>query len=322
MDQGTWQLSVDPRESPELTRALGQLVGLDSGQLKSKGPVWNVVDGKPFPRALPQPAVPEAEIPNFSGSPRVVFKWAKEAFSVNGALFQSPSDPTLLSGTIHAVLPYQGFHASPPGHSLNSMNELPWDVERLALVDVEALQLPPLYRAKLEKAWKQWEFFPLQRLGKVVGPSLLYARWRGTDFVALQLRSAKEAHKAIEQRFPSSVVKRDITRSYGTKIQGYNPDGPAWFVRGDTLVANREGGTGPLVDMLKARFGPGSEERKETDLRREIERLAGTQAGWHICLIDRSQKVPFSWAVLLRWPVSRSTLVTGYVIVDLDDRTK
>lgn len=317
---GVWQVNADVRNSPELKALLETFVTNPGDDLE--GPIWSIVDGAASSRELPQPLRPDSEDLLFPGGPRLVVEWSKGAQLLQAILYQRQSK--LLAGRIRGVVPSSGLIARPPGDKLDILREVPADLERLAWISVSSLQLPPLYKSALEDAWKRWEFFPLQEFGPMLGPGLALMEWKGRRHVIVQLKDAEAAQKAIERRFSSAVVKMHSGLSYGVRVSGFNPSGPAWFVRGDSVTAVSEGGTSCLSDLLAHRLDP-EKKRPEPlypELTEELERLAGSQPGWHLCLADFSSKAPFPWAALVRWPVQKSTQIEGYLVVDLSGFAK
>lgn len=311
-----WQINADVRNSPRLAKLLGSLSQQPTPP--PEGPLWSIIDGKATVQELPQPPRPETEDPLFPGGPRLVAEWKNDAQFVQAILYQRPK--FILAGRLRGAFPSPGLIARPPGEPLSILREVPADLERLAWINISTLQLPPLYKEKLEKAWQRWEFFPLRELGPILGPGLALMEWNNRRHVLVQLRDTGEAQRAIDRRFSSAVVKSDSRRSYGVKVEGFDPEGPAWYIRGDSLTAVASGGTKSLAELLSHRLDP---EKKAgplyPELTKELERLAGTEPGWHVCLIDCSPEAPFPWAALIRWPAKRSTRIEGFLVIDMSE---
>lgn len=234
------------------------------------------------------------------------------SFELHGHAFL----PRLYSGRVKGRWQAYGSALSGQGFKLQQLGPLPAGVDRLLSVDSSVLSLAAPYRDKLDKAWRRWEFATLDELSEAFGPNLTYLRWNERTYFSLAAKQPAKVSQAIAKRFPSSLVPTSATRVEGTRIQGFDPDGPSWAQRGDYLFAVRSGGTSALGEYLTAAVKPSS--GSPSPLWRELERLTSTEAGWHLMAEAHSEEWGLSWAAALRWPNPGEADFTGFLVVEVD----
>lgn len=259
----------------------------------------------------------------FGGSPAAVFEWSKRAFAVRGNLFRRVDDSRLLSGRLVGALPFSGIQGTGDGFPLDRLGLVPSDVQALLAIDPTVLRFHSRFRDSVQQEWDRWEFTPFSTLGTALGPCLVYMRWHGDALFSLGVKDIPAVEKAIAKRFPESVIRTAATWSHGARIRGFNPDGPAWLLRGDTLLASKSGGTARLVEALTSAM-----EARETGskgpspMMKELKRLAATEPGWHVMVLKADPGSPVHWAAILRWPEPTMSRVTGFVVVELQEPSK
>jgi len=255
----------------------------------------------------------------FSGRPRVAFRQSVLETQIEGELFDAPSGANLISGPVRVTIPSQ-FLAPRIGTapSLDILRLLPYDVEKVLFLDTASLALPEDLKEALRTQWKRWEFEPLTEFRTVLASPFCYAQWRGGALLMSGIKWNEGFQSQVESRFPRSVISSKGTWSAGTQVKGFEREHkPAWFVRGDYLVASPKGGVERLAEMLSTRFERAKSFRKTSPLIREMERLSSPEKGWHVCIIERSPKSPIHWILVLTFDRESVGNAHGYLIVEL-----
>lgn len=266
-----------------------------------------------FSAPLSSPTVPSSL---FSHGPVAVGEALDPAGSASFQLYRHAFVPRLYSGRLQGRWQAYGSALSGQGFGLQQLGPLPPRVDRLLSVDSSVLSLASPFRERLEKAWRRWEFATLEELAKAFGPNLTYLRWKERTYFSLATKQPEQVSTVIAKRFPSSVVPTSVARVQGTRIQGFDPDGPSWAQRGDYLFAVRSGGTTALGEFLTAALKPSPGHASQ--LWRELERLTSTERGWHLLVKTHSQELGLTWAAALRWPSPGEAEFSGYLVVEMD----
>lgn len=247
--------------------------------------------------------------------PRVSIAYARDGLELRTELSQAQVGIGLLSGPIKAKLPSEFFRPESTGVGLQALRLLPLDVERVLLVDTQGIQIPEFLWQALKKDWKRWEFEPHLSLKGALASPFCYADWRGHSLLICALNSPSALQEELARRFPSSLIQSTARWSQGHRILGFQEDrNPAWYFRGDFLLATPVGGTDRLVDLLDYRSRDLS-FRAPDRFFAELQRLGESEKGWHLCIIERSAEKAIHWAALLRWSDADSGLAEGYLII-------
>lgn len=325
--QPGWQMQVDPKALGLSQARLGQLLSslgnpitlpsmetddsrlLNLEQIEGKPPA--IVATEPTARRVVSDKI-------FGGGPSVVFEWSKRAYVIRGNLFHKVGTPNILAGHLVGALPFSGIQCEGPGFSLDQLGLVPPDVERLVAIDPTILRFPSLYRDAVQKEWDRWEFTPFQTIGNALGPCLVYMRWHGDSLFSLGLKDIPAVETAIAKRFPEAVIHTAATWSYGVRVRGFDPQGPAWAIRGDTLLASKSGGTARLISALTSAMQARESAYKDSPLLAELQRLGATEPGWHVVVMMANPDSPIHWAAALRWPEPTMTRVNGFLVVQLN----
>lgn len=326
--QSGWQMVIDRKAlgwgSDRLQTTLGRIIGEPVPLPPTAETLVHLSRpaGKPV-LAIdqdPSPAGPRSSDAVFGGGPSLVFEWQRGAFNLKGNLYASSGASAILSGRLIGVLPFSGLSGFGDGFRLDQLGPLPADATRLLAIDPAVLTFPSTYRVPIQQQWDRWEFFPFETLGKAIGPAMVYARWRGEALFSIAVKDMATVSKAIEQRFPESVIRGDASWSHGARLRGLQPEGPAWVLRGDHLLATRTGGTSRLRAALSQALGAGGVAPRAfgrgPGLMAELQRLAGTEKGWHLLLVMAEPDSPVHWAVLLRWPLEQSSGIAGFLVIE------
>ncbi len=315
-----WQLVVDTRalgaeNLGALSTALKERLNFElPSDSKTSGIVSIRSSGKARPidsdTTLGQAPPPD---PLFTGGPLLAGEWSDNATSLQTTLYRQPQSDGLVSGRLTGSWPALGSVILGQGFLLERLGPIPEPVERLVAVDASLVALSSPFRERLEKSWLRWEFATLEELRKAFGPSLTYLQWEGRSYFCLSMLEPQMVARTLARRFPSSVVPTAAVRAEGTRVQGFDPDGPAWAVRGDYLLATRQGGTASLAKYLGSTLGP---KRKSSRLRTELQRLAVTEPGWHLVIVTRAPDSGTTWAALVRWPKAGDSEFRGFLVVE------
>jgi hypothetical protein len=319
-----WQIQLDPRAlglshgqiQGTLTDLLGggaSLAGLPGDHLVTLTRLDSA--GRVTVAASEEARKPSVVDPLFGGTPSAVFEWTRGAYTVRGNLFAKSGTSGVLSGRLVGSLPFSGLQGAGDGFTWDSLGLMPPDFERLVAIDPTILRFQSTYREPIQRQWDRWEFFPLATLGKAIGPALVYAHWRGQALFSIGVRDVATVRAAIDKRFPAPLIRTGARWSYGTRLRGFEPDGPAWLLRGDSLLATRTGGTKRLEAALVGALSKQRSFESKARFMDEIQRLASVEAGWHVVLILRDPSSALDWAALIRWPDVSGSRVTGYIVV-------
>ena len=259
---------------------------------------------------------PKAENPLFHGTPVVAGEWTDRTHAVRFHLYHANAFQTsLLVGPIQGRWDLQGFTPSGLGFPLSHVTRPPENVTQLVSVDSQALKVPQAQAAAMKEALKRWELPDVDWALQHLGPALTYLKWQDSSYFVLGVRDRPAMEALIAKRFPTTVVPTTTQRAEGVKIQGFQSDeGPAWAFRGDHLFASRHGGTDQLAEYLRATIGEKS--KSTSSLWSELERLAPTQQGWHLLILQAKTNQGLPWAALIRW--SSPSELTGYLVVQLE----
>ncbi|MFA7482493.1 MAG: hypothetical protein WC314_18430 [Vulcanimicrobiota bacterium] len=277
------------------------------------GESWEVTPGKAQVLSL-EPLEDSSEIKQF---PRVLAGQKFGESWLQATLYQPRTGIPLLSGPIKGQLDlpfYRPIEARLDPHSLSLV---PADVDRLLAADPGGLHLEEVLRNKLIKEWKQWEFEPYVSLADAFQAPFCFAEWQGRSLVMVGLDSLESVEAALRRRFPPNVIKTISSWSHATGITGFEKEsGPAWMLRGENLVATPDGGTDFLEELLTGLYSPQSYRFRPTSpLLEELSKLARTQSGWHLFVVERQPAAQFHWGVLLRWPQPDKAHVEGHMVV-------
>lgn len=240
-------------------------------------------------------------------------------FKLTAGLRQTSHGPGLLSGPLEAAVPTNllGLGGSPVDTEVLGL--LPTDGSRLLVVDPGDWRLPATLVAGLQKELQRWEFSLRPELEDSLGPPFGFAEWRGQRLLFSGVRSPAKLQSLIQARVPDSVIHTKSRWIQGVRVAGFaDSKGPAWFSRGDYVVAASQGGTNFLAALLDARAKPETDDR----LLLEFRRLAESQPGWSILLWDRSSNSPARWAALLRWADFKAGKLQGFLVVDVQPPAK
>ena len=294
----------------ELTRA--ELRQVQQGIVnisRLEGQTQAAVTPQPVPERLP----PEDAV--FGGTPAAVFEWSQAGVVMRGNLYYRPDAPGVLAGKLLGVLPFAGLSATGEGFAFESADFLPAQPERAVVIDASLLRLPLDHKERLLREWARWEFLPLSSLGTAIGPTIGYARWRGEGLFSIALTDRPAVEQMIDKRFPDSVVPTTVRRVAGSRIRGFDPDGPAWVFRGDHLLVSKGGGTERVAQALQSILSGDSSFESPSPLVQELRRLAALEKGWHIMVLMTDPKANLHWGALLRWRRPGVDEVTGYLVV-------
>lgn len=321
-----WQLVVDRRalgaENLEiLTTALGERLSLelpsDIGAPRGHG-ARQLISLRSLEGA--RPIVSEAGVgrelprdPLFAGGPLLAGEWTDRQASLRATLHRHSRDDGMFSGRLRGSWPALGSALKDQGFPLQRLGPIPESVERLVAIDASLIALSSPFGEKLEKSWRRWEFATVEELRKALGPSLTYLQWEGRTYFCLSMLRPETVARTLAKRFPASVVPTAAVRAQGARIKGFDPDGPAWAIRGDYLLATRGGGTASLEKYLGSALHP---ERKPSRLWAELQRLALTEPGWHLVLLTQVPELGATWAALVRWPKAGDSEFTGFVVIE------
>ena len=326
-NQPGWQFQIDPvglgLNIPETQTLLSSILQEEVQLSPQDGaPLFSLtkIDGSEL-SVLAEPPVgrPPGADKLFGGGPSIVFEWSKKAFNVRGTLFSKSGTSTLLSGRLVGTLPFTGIQAAGPGFAFDRIGLLPPDIDSLMAIDPTILRFLATYREPVQKEWDRWEFLPFTTLGKALGPALVYARWRGEALFCIGVKDMAAVETEISKRFPEAVIRTAARWSYGSRIRGFDPDGPAWLLRGDVLLATKIGGTRRLESALQSVLDKQDNATpfvQPNRLMPELARLAATESGWHIVIIKSEPDSPIHWGALIRWPEDALGQAVGYLVVE------
>lgn len=322
--QPGWQMQLDPRALDLGPDRLQQTLESVAGPVNltefgdSDDRLINLVEIEGSPLSV-TPSAPTARGPGsdklFGGSPAVVFEWSKRAFAVRGNLYKRVGASSVLAGRLVGTLPFVGIQGTGPGFRVDQLGLVPSEVEALVAIDPTVLRFLSRFRDPVQKEWDRWEFTPFSTLGTALGPCLVYMRWHGEALFSLGVKDIPTVEKAIAKRFPESVIRTAATWSNGARIRGFNPNGPAWLIRGDTLLASKSGGTTRLAEALASAMK--ARETRPSPLMTELARLSASEPGWHAMVIKADPGSAVRWAAVLRWPEPTMSRVEGFVVVEL-----
>lgn len=274
------------------------------------------LQGQPATWTPQEPArSPLSRDPLFDGSPAAVWEWSQGAFLMRGNLYSRDSRFGLFSGRVMGSLPFSGLLPTGDGFSLGGLRYFPHQVEKMVVIDPSLLRLAPLYRERLQKEWDRWEFFPFQELTGAIGRSMAYLRWKEESLFLFHLRDRATIEKEIARRFPDSVVSSKTLRAFGALIRGFEPHGPAWVLRGDTVIATPSGGVQRIEELLQLTMSDRS-FHKPSALLSELQRLATDSQGWHAVILYNETKAPLRWGALVRWPEPGVSRVSGFLVIE------
>ncbi len=330
-EEPAWQVVFDPvalglsrptslswlDDGERLKRALKHVFEIELDSNKFAGPASDSLQvlGKDFqtqPVLKRQRASTTAiQDPLFSGTPIVAAEWTDRANTVKFHLFRSSKFENLLSGRVSGHWNLDGFKPTGVGFALSDLGPIPRDASQVISVDSSALKFPDAQTAPLNKSLKRWELPNIEWALQQVGPNLSYLVWQERTFFSFGLRDPQAIQNLVAKRFPSAAIPTSVQRVGGVRIQGFDPNGPAWAFRGERVFASRNGGTAQLGRFVKAALSPRSPIN--TGFWGELERLAQTEPGWHLLIVREETKQGPPWAALLRW--SSDSLVTGYLVV-------
>lgn len=252
----------------------------------------------------------------FQGTPRAALRSRKNGFSLESELYQS-RDRLVLSGPLVVDIDSSFFARHSDGLPLDCLATLPRDTEKAVVLDISAVRIPQQLEKTLLKELERWEFRPSLSLARGLRTPLCYARWDGAAIIMMGLQNASAVKQELASRYPPSLIKTAATWAEGTRIVGLDRDRkPAWYFRGDQLVATPTGGVDRLARFLTQRYQAGSLSLSP-GFDREFQRLANSQKGWHLCAIENSSEARTRWAVLLRWQPARRDRAEGYLLVQL-----
>lgn len=262
-----------------------------------------------------QPSIePANRHPLFVGTPIVAGEWADQGNSVRFQLYRSPQFGKLLSGRVAGKWSLDGFRPTGEGFALTDIQPLPRKAAQVVSVDSSAIKFPQDKKAPLNEALKRWELPNVDWALERLGPDLTYLQWQDNTFFSFGLRDPQAIQDLSAKRYPPAAVPTSVQRVGGVRIQGFDPDGPAWAFRGDRVFASREGGTEQLGRFVEAALSARSSSGN--DFWSELERLAETEPGWHLLIAREETKQGPPWAALLRW--SSDSQLTGYLVVKPD----
>lgn len=317
-----WQLVIDKRAAT--AGGMGELLELFEQQVvaakPSPGPGTDLLQ---YEKRVDQPvkvsrlkptSTPESD-PLFSGGPALAGAWADASGSASITLYSHASERRLYSGRLVGSWAAFGAGLSGPGFALDRLGPRPDSVERLVAVDASIISAASPFRDPLEKSWKRWEFMSLDELQSLLGPSLTYLRWRDRSYFSLALPKPELASQMLAKRFPPSVIPTGLVRTQGARIQGFEPEGPAWSVRGDFLLASRSGGPLALSEYLESALAPASKPSPFWD---ELRRLAASQSGWHLLLVYSWEELGCRLAFLARWPEPGQPAFQGFTLLETE----
>lgn len=259
--------------------------------------------------------------PLFEGSPMAIFEWSRDARIVRGNLYRSTKASRLYSGRLVSVLPFPTL--MPPGDDqsvgfqLKDIGFLPNDCERVLSIDPKLIRFPTRYRVPILEAWKRWEFSPFKTLGPSIGPAMTFAKWRGESLFSFALKDSKPITDFIDKRYPPSVIPTTSRWSFGTRVSGFDPDGPAWFLRGDHVVATVVGGTERLDQLMQTLHANEGSFRRDSALLSELQRLSTTESGWHLFVLMADPTQAFQWGALVRWPSTDTSQANGFLVIEI-----
>jgi hypothetical protein len=324
-DQPGWQMQMDLKglgwTVEQAERALSELSGQQVKLADQSNQLLHLtqLEGQPLSVDPATRQVSRSDPdPVFGGKPSLVFEWSKRAFTLRGTLFRSTGTSRLLSGRLVGVLPFTGLAGSDEGFTLDQLGPLPGDLDRLLAIDPTTLRFLSTYRTPIQEQWNRWEFYPFKTLRTALGPALVYARWKGETLFCIGVKEPDTVTRAIEQRFPESVIRTAVRWSHGARLRGFDPDGPAWLLRGDHLLATPTGGTQRLDSALSAALEPRKPfARESSNLLTELARLAATEDGkWHLVVAVKDPQRGYQWGAVLRWTRRKGTGATGFLVVD------
>jgi hypothetical protein len=305
------EVVVDPRGWEKFLKGeLGYLLDPDNPRVAGKGLVLlGSASGV-------EPAIVS---PDFSGQPRAAFRQSSESFQIEGELFDSDRGATLISGPVRVQASTRFLAPRPgPGVTLDVLRFLPPDVDRALLIDTRSVRLPAALKDALRQQLKRWGFDPFTALGTTLSSPLCYADWRGGSLLLSGIESTELFEDEIEGRFPRAVISTTAAWAAGTRIVGFDrASKPAWFIRGDYLVATPDGGVERLAGMLKGRFENTASFLGHPPLIGELERLSALRKGWHVCIIERSPESAIHWVLLLAWDKNKPGTANGYLATEL-----
>lgn len=256
----------------------------------------------------------------FRGTPRAALRYGKDAMRAVSELYQTQHGLAVLSGPIsvntsNLLRPTEGAPLQ-----VASLNQFPPSTERVAWIDFRSIELPKPLTDKLITEWKKWEFHPRERLKDALVPPFCYVVWDGAPILSVGVKDAKAVREELAERYPDSLIPKVVTWAAATRVEGLGrTDKPAWYLRGDSLVMTATGGVERLAKMLTERQEQG-QLSFSTAFDEEFSRLAKTQNGWHVCLLDKSPKAPVWWALLLRLEDENKGLAKGFLILEVRPR--
>lgn len=307
--ESEWEMVVDPSGMHELLSNERYFAYLFNNSIFSPGSARLV-----YPSERTEPLLETTKL--FRGGPRVALRLGSGHLSAKAELYQAQGGLALLSGP--AAVDCSDLLAAPeenpPG--LGSLTHLPREVERLALFDYRSLRLSPTLVEKILVQLKKWEFYPQERLKEALSPPFIYAEWEDGPILSIGVKNSSLVKEEIHERYPESVIPRTVTWAETARIEGLGSDDkPAWFFRGDSLIVTPHGGTRRLERLLRERHALGMVSVSQ-HFDREFSRLARSQEGWHVCLLDRSAESPVWWALLLRLENDNPGIARGYLILE------
>lgn len=258
----------------------------------------------------------------FGATPRGRLVLGQEGFQLSSVLFDVDSDGRTFGGPVRAQINSKLVVPKAKTVGLELLRSLPSNIDRLFLVDLDILSLPPELRTQLLKQWSRWEFDPLSDFLTALESPFCYLQWQGLTVLQSKLKSQAKLDRLLERRFPKSIIPTTFGISQGTTIYGFESESkPAWYSRGDYLVCATDGGVKGLSRFLSERFRKTSFRPRDV-LLEQFQRLSKTEKGWHVCIIERSPDLPVHWALLLRWNSDLSGRADGYLVIQLQDDIK
>jgi hypothetical protein len=252
----------------------------------------------------------------YAGYPRIQVGQRSDSYRLGAHLHQPEVGKSLFSGPVEGWLSTDVYRPTEPGMELDTLALLPRETERALLLDTRGLHLSKPLRARLMEQWKRWEFEPYISLSEAFGAAFCYAQWEGLDLVVSDIQSREPIDKALDRRFPPNIIELVSTWSHGTPIWGFEKTSrPAWMIRGDHFIATPDGGVDRLDRLLLERYEHDFSFRPVSPLLKELNRLAKSQKGWHVCIIEQRPNSQVHWAALLRWPVADKGKIEGFLVV-------
>ena len=248
--------------------------------------------------------------------PRAVLTRGTGDSWIKATLSQPRTGRMLFVGPLTGKVDTPLYRPSDGGISLEGLRLLPPRTTRAVQVDTTGLHLTEELRSRLMAQWKQWEFEPYVTLADTFGSTLVYGEWEDGTILAVEVSSWEKVEEALRKRFPKNVVALVSTWSHATTISGFQEDsGPAWMGRGNYLMATPDGGVRNLEQFLTRRYDESISFRPRSPLVEEISRLADTQKGWHVCIIEQPIDGAPHWGALLRWPRPDDPTIEGFLVV-------